>query len=71
MRSLEDVIGEIMFFYGFSSWIYGVVIQVSHPEYLTAPLSHLTPWIRVDTFAMIGFIVSIIGFFMMRYWKEI
>lgn len=64
------VIGEALFLYGFFGWVYGVLIQVTHPAFLRTGLSHLTPWIRVDTFAVISLILSIIGFFIWRLTRE-
>jgi len=64
------VIGEALFFYGLLGWIYGVTIQVTHPGFLQTALSHLTTWIRVDTFTVLSFIISIIGFFIWRLTKE-
>jgi hypothetical protein len=64
------VAGEALFLYGLLGWIYGVLIQITHPEFLSTALSHLIPWIRVDTFAILSFIISIIGFFIWRLTKE-
>lgn len=57
------VVGEALFLYGLLGWIYGVLVQITRPEWLPTGLSHLTLWIRVDTFAVLSFILSIIGFF--------
>jgi hypothetical protein len=65
------VIGEFFFLFGLLAWIYGVAVQFVYPEWLSASLSHHTPWIRVDTFTMICFVVSAIGFIMWRLAKEI
>jgi len=64
------VIGEALFLYGLLGWIYGVLIQVTNEDLLKTGLSHLIPWIRVDTFAILSFIISIIGFFIWRLTKE-
>jgi hypothetical protein len=64
------VVGEALFLYGLLGWIYGVLIQITHPEFLDTTLSHLIPWIRVDTFAILSFIISIIGFFIWRLTKD-
>lgn len=65
------VVGELLFLFGFFGWINGELVQFAHPESLSGPLSHLTPWIRVDTFAILSFIVSAVGFFMWRMVKEL
>lgn len=60
------VLGEALFLFGLLGWVYGVLIQVSHPEWLRLGLSHLVPWIRVDTFAVLSFLTSILGFLVWR-----
>ena len=67
--SILKIIGETLFIYGLLGWIYGVLIQLFYPDWLSYGLSHLTPWIRVDTFATISFALSIIGFLTMRLCK--
>jgi hypothetical protein len=64
-------IGELLFLFGFLGWMYGVVVQVNYPDWMSAGLSHLVPWIRVDTFAIISFIVSAIGFLIWRLMREL
>lgn len=68
--TVVKVLGEALFFYGLLGWIYGVAIQLAQPRWLSGGLSHLTVWIRVDTFAIISFLLSILGFFMWRLAKE-
>jgi hypothetical protein len=60
------VFGQILFIYGLLAWLDGAVIQITHPEWLPLPESHLTLWIRTDTFTILMFIVSAIGFFIWR-----
>jgi len=64
------VLGEVLFLYGLLGWIYGVAVQLTHPLWLFGELSHLTPWIRLDTFTIISFLLSILGFFVWRLIKE-
>jgi len=64
------VLGEVLFLYGLLGWIYGVTVQLTHPLWLFGELSHLTPWIRLDTFTIISFLLSILGFFVWRLIKE-
>lgn len=68
---LFKIVGEVFFVYGLLGWIYGVLIQLYHPNWLAAPLSHLTHWIRVDTFTIASFLVSAIGFLMWRLAAEL
>jgi hypothetical protein len=63
-------VGEVLFLYGLLGWMYGVITDLTHPEWLPTQLSHLTPWIRVDTFTIISFLLSALGFFMWRLAKE-
>jgi hypothetical protein len=64
-------IGELFFVFGFLGWMYGVLVQLIHPEWLTVQLSHLAPWIRVDTFTIICFIISAVGFLIWRLTREL
>jgi hypothetical protein len=64
------VIGETLFLFGLLGWAYGVLIQITQPVVLTERLSHLITWIRVDTFTIFSFILSIIGFFIWRLTRE-
>jgi hypothetical protein len=61
------VVGELLFLYGFLGWMYGVLVQLIHPGWLPLGLSHVIPWIRVDTFAIMSFIVSAVGFLIWRF----
>ena len=69
--NILKVIGEFLFLFGLLAWVYGVLIQFIHPEFLSTSLSHLVPWIRVDTFTIIGFFVAAIGFIIWRLAKEV
>ena len=66
-----NVIGQILFIYGLLAWLYGIIIQFTHPEWLPLPLSHLTPWLRTDTFTIIVFIASAVGLFIWRLSVEL
>jgi hypothetical protein len=64
------VLGEMLFLYGLLGWAYGVIIQLTHTSWLPEQLSHLTIWIRIDTFSILSFLLSILGFFVWRLTKE-
>ncbi len=66
-QRVKKVVGETLFVFGLLGWLYGVAIQITHPQWLTIQLTHLTPWLRVDIFAIFSFILSIIGFIIWRY----
>ena len=58
-----------MFVFGLLVWFYVTVIEVTHPDWLSDPLTHidLPPfnW-RVDETGMIAFAVAALGFFVWR-----
>jgi hypothetical protein len=64
------IFGQTAFLFGLLAWFYGVLIQLIHPEFLPTPLSHLTPWLRVDTFTIVSFIIALIGFIVWRLIEE-
>jgi hypothetical protein len=65
------VVGEVLFLYGLLGWGYGVLVQLTYPDWLPMRLSHLTAWIRLDTFTIMSFILSMVGFFIWRLTKEL
>jgi hypothetical protein len=64
-----EVFGEALFLFGLLGWAYGVLIQLTYPYWLPGEISHLTPWLRLDTFAILSFIGSGIGFVLWRLAK--
>jgi len=71
LTAVLKVIGETAFLFGLLAWVYGVVVQVTHPEWLSLSLSHLVPWIRVDTFTILSFVVAATGFVVWRLTREV
>jgi hypothetical protein len=65
------VVGEMLFLYGLLGWTYGVLVQLLHPYWMSLPLSHLTVWIRIDTFTILSFILSAVGFLAWRISREL
>ncbi len=68
---VAKVLGELLFLYGFLGWAYGVLIQVTHPSWLPESMSHLTLWLRLDTFTIVSFVVSAIGFLIWKLSREV
>jgi hypothetical protein len=64
-------VGEMLFLYGLLGWTYGVLTQLVHPRWMTYGLSHLIPWIRIDTFTIISFALSAVGFLIWRITREL
>jgi hypothetical protein len=60
----------MLFVFGLLAWLYGITIQITHPEWLTLPISHLITT-RLDTFTIIMFILSAVGFFVWRLIVEL
>lgn len=58
------------FVFGFAGWVYIVINATIHPETLSWQLTHLTPWIREDTFGILCFAVSFISFFIWNLTKD-
>ena len=56
--------------YGFAGWFYILLNAVVHPQTLSDPVTHLTPFLREDTFGIISFAVSMVSFFVWRLTKE-
>jgi hypothetical protein len=69
--NIIEVLGEFIFLFGLIAWIYGVLVQFTHPEWLNLGLSHLVPWIRVDTFTIVSFIFAALGFLIWRLSKAL
>jgi hypothetical protein len=68
---VAKVAGELLFLYGLLAWLDGVVIQFVDPMWLATPVSHLLLWLRTDTFTILSFIASALGFFMWRLAVEL
>jgi hypothetical protein len=78
MKTIRDksllvvkIFGQALFLYGLLGWAYGVLIQLTYPYWLPDQISHLTPWLRLDTFAILSFIGSGIGFLLWRIAKDL
>jgi len=69
--AILKAVGEMLFLYGLLGWAYGVLVQLIHPYWAPLGLSHLIPWIRVDTFTILSFVLSALGFLTWRIIKEL
>jgi hypothetical protein len=63
------VIGQTLFLFALLAWLDGVAIQLTHPDWLPIRVSHLLN-VRTDTFTIIMFFVSALGFLMWRLSAE-
>lgn len=68
-----EVVGLTMFVFGLLEWLYVVVIQVTHPDWLTISLTHYNVpplnW-RVDDVGILSFAISMFGFLLWRLETE-
>ena len=58
-----------LFLFGLLTWIYVVILQMVHPEWLSLPLSHIDVFpfnLRVDVTGMVAFVVSVLAFFFLQ-----
>ena len=58
-----------MFLFGLLTWLYVVAVQVTHPEWVATPLTHIDVFplnVRVDSTGITGFLVSALGFLLWR-----
>ncbi len=62
-RKLVEAASLTLFVFGFAGWLYIVGVSFFRPETLSMQLTHLTPFIREDTFGIFGFAISFISFF--------
>jgi hypothetical protein len=64
-HDLVCVLGLTAFLFGLLVWAYAVLIQVTHPQWLYEPFSHVNDfpfnW-RLDDVGMAGFAISAVGF---------
>jgi hypothetical protein len=67
---ITKVVGEMLFLFGFLAWLDGAVIQFTHPDWLPERVSHLLN-VRTDTFTIIMFFVSALGFLLWRLAAEL
>jgi hypothetical protein len=68
---IVKVFSQVLFLFGLLAWLDGAIVQFTHPEWLPLSVSHLLPWIRTDTFTILMFIVSAVGFFVWRVIAEL
>jgi hypothetical protein len=57
------------FLFGLLTWVYVVVLQMGHPDWLSLPLSHIDVFpfnLRVDVTGMVAFVVSVLAFFFLQ-----
>jgi len=59
-----------IFIYSLLGGLYILAVALVHPQTLSIQLSHLTPWIREDTFGIISWIVSFFSFLIWNLVRE-
>ena len=62
-------VGLTMFVFGILAWLYVVIIQITHPQWLLGQLAHydVAPfnW-RLDDIGVLSFAVAALGFLVWR-----
>jgi hypothetical protein len=62
-----------MFVFGLLIWLYVVAVQLTNPNWLSGPFSHIEfppfNW-RLDEVGILAFAVAVFGFFVWRIEKE-
>ena len=61
---------KTIWLYGLAGGVYICVNAWVHPWTLSWQLTHLTPWIREDTFGMGCFAISAVAFFILQATKH-
>ena len=64
-HDLLRVVALTAFLFGLLVWIYTILIQVTHPQWLYEPMSHINYFPfnhRLDEIGMAAFAVSAVGF---------
>ena len=64
-KRLYRAVAETAMVFGILSWIYVVLIEITHPKWIYDPLAWWFP-LRVDYFGEIGFVLFLISFFYIR-----
>ena len=69
-QALARAVSLTAFLFGLLVWIYVVLIQVTHPDWIYAPFSHVHVfpfnW-RLDDVGMTGFGMAAIGFLLWQF----
>ena len=61
LKTIERIAFTIFLFSSLGG-IYIILVALVHPQTLPIQLSHLTPWIREDTFGMLSWAISFFSF---------
>ena len=70
LRKILRAASLTAFVHGMVGFLYIAAAAMVHPETLSIQLSHLTPWIREDTFGFLSFAVSIFSLFIYNLTKD-
>ena len=69
-RKLIERIALTIFVFSLLGGIYIILVSFFRAETLTIQLSHLTPWIREDTFGILSWIISFFSFLVWNLIRE-
>jgi len=69
-RKIIERITLTIFVFSLLAGIYIILVSFFRTETLTIQLSHLTPWIREDTFGILSWIISFFSFLIWNLIRE-
>jgi hypothetical protein len=58
-----------LFVFGLLTWLYVIVAQMVHPDWMSEPLSHINVFpfnLRVDLTGIVAFVVAAFAFFFLQ-----
>ena len=70
LKKIIRALSLTAFFHGVLGFLYIAAAAMIHPQTLPIQLSHLTPWIREDTFGFLSFAISIVSLFVYNLTKD-
>jgi hypothetical protein len=58
-----------IFLFGLLTWLYVIAVQLTHPGWITGPLTHINIFplnLRVDVTGIVAFVASALVFFLLQ-----
>ena len=73
LANLQRALYLTLFLFGLLAWGYVVAIQITHPNWLDLPLTHINVIplnLRVDVIGIVAFIIAAICFFLWQLTRK-
>jgi heme/copper-type cytochrome/quinol oxidase subunit 3 len=58
-----------IFLFGLLTWLYVIVVQLTYPDWMSEPLTHINIFpfnLRVDITGIVAFVASALAFFLLQ-----